>query len=73
MCVAASGRVVALDGPDALVDFHGNQVTAKRGLVDVKVGDQVLVHAGCILQVLTEQEEAQITDLSDLFAQVGAY
>ena len=50
MCVALPGKVIELDKGDALVDFHGNQVRAKAGLVEVSVGDYVLVHAGCILQ-----------------------
>lgn len=73
MCVAASGTVVSVTGRDAVVDFHGNQVTAKCGLTAVKPGDQVLVHAGCILQVLSQQEQDEMTDLSDIFAEVGAY
>lgn len=73
MCVAAEGTVLSVNGRDAVVDFHGNQVTAKRGLVEVKEGDRVLVHAGCILQKISREEEEQITDLSDLFAEVGAF
>ncbi len=73
MCVAASGTVLSVSGRDAVVDFHGNQVSARCGLVSVKPGDQVLVHAGCILQVLSQQEQDQMTDLSDIFAEVGAY
>ena len=38
MCVALPGKVIELDKGDALVDFHGNQVRAKAGLVDVSVG-----------------------------------
>ena len=63
MCVALPGKVIELDKGDALVDFHGNQVRAKAGLVDVSVGDYVLVHAGCILQVLTEQDHQALTSL----------
>ena len=73
MCVAASGTVISVSGRDALVDFHGNTVSAKCGLVTVKPGDQVLVHAGCILQVLSKEDQDQMTDLSDIFAEVGAY
>jgi len=73
MCVAASGTVLSVDGRDAVVDFHGNTVRAKTGLVAVKPGDQVLVHAGCILQVLSQKEQDEMTDLSDIFAEVGAY
>ena len=54
MCVALPGRVVSVEGTTAAVDFQGNTVRAEAGLVRVKPGDQVLVHAGCILQVLSE-------------------
>lgn len=73
MCVAASGTVLSVSGRDAVVDFHGNEVTAKCGLVKARPGDQVLVHAGCILQVLSQTEMDEMTDLSDIFAEVGAY
>ena len=45
-----------------MVDFQGNQVTAEAGLVQVKPGDRVLVHAGCILQVLSEEEGRRMQD-----------
>lgn len=73
MCVAAEGTVLSVCGRDAVVDFHGNLVTAKRGLVDVREGDRVLVHAGCIIQKISREEEEQMTDLSELFAEVGAF
>lgn len=73
MCVAAQGTVLSVSGREAVVDFSGNEVTARCGLVSVKPGDHVLVHAGCILQVLSQREEDEITDLSDIFAEVGAY
>lgn len=67
MCVAMPGKVISVHGTKAIVDFAGNQITAEAGLVAVKPGDSVLVHAGCILQVLP-QEEANI--LADLFAEL---
>ena len=73
MCVAAEGTVPSVKDRDAVVDFHGNEVTAKCGLVQVKPGDHVLVHAGCILQVLSQREQNEMTDLSAIFAEVGAY
>ena len=60
MCVALPGRVVSVEGTTAAVDFQGNTVRAEAGLVRVKPGDQVLVHAGCILQVLSETEGRQM-------------
>ena len=63
MCVALPGTVVKCNGRTATVDFEGNTLEAEAGLVKVKPGDSVLVHAGCILQVLTKGESEQITEL----------
>ena len=63
MCVALPGRVIEIEGTTAVVDFQGNRVRAEAGLVCVKPGDSVLVHAGCILQVLSEEEGKQLTEL----------
>ena len=67
MCVAMPGKVISIHGRKAVVDFAGNRINAEAGLVSVKPGDSVLVHAGCILQVLPE-DEANI--LADLFAEL---
>lgn len=69
MCVAIPGRVTEIDGHYATVDFDGNSVTARAGLVPVKVGDRVLVHAGMIIQVLREKEADEI---ASLFAELEA-
>lgn len=70
MCVALPGKVMELQGADALVDFNGNQVKARAGLVDVQVGDYVLVHAGCILQKVSTEEADNLNALMD---EVGAW
>lgn len=56
MCIAVPGRVTCIEGNRATVDFGGNLVEAQAGLVDIKVGDNVLVHAGCIIQVLSQED-----------------
>jgi hydrogenase expression/formation protein HypC len=63
MCVAAIGTVVSINGRLADVDFQGNIVHAEAGLVKVMAGDHVLVHAGCIIQKLTEQDNEFMTQL----------
>ena len=63
MCVALPGTVIELNGTKASVDFSGNIVVAEAGLVDVKVGDKVLVHAGCIIQKMDEQLAKETMDL----------
>ena len=52
-----------------MVDFNGNQVTARAGLVDVKVGDYVLVHAGCVIQKVTQQDMEILENLNDLMSE----
>ncbi len=63
MCVAIPGRVTKLDGTKATVDFSGNIVNAEAGLVDVKVGDMVLVHAGCIIQTMNKDLADEMVEL----------
>ena len=65
MCVALPGKVIEVNEKDAVVDFNGNQVTARAGLVDVKVGDYVLVHAGCVIQKVTQQDMEELRNLKE--------
>lgn len=65
MCVAIPGKVTEIDGNTAKVDFNGNSVKVNVGLVEPKVGQYVLVHAGCAIEVM-EKEQAQ--EIIDLFA-----
>ena len=63
MCVAIPGRVISMEGTKATVDFSGNIVVADAGLVDTKVGDRVLVHAGCIIQTMNDELADEIEGL----------
>ncbi|WP_026509926.1 HypC/HybG/HupF family hydrogenase formation chaperone [Butyrivibrio sp. LC3010] len=63
MCVALPGRVTSIDGTKATVDFSGNTVEAEAGLVKIKIGDRVLVHAGCIIQTMSDAEADEIEEL----------
>ena len=69
MCVALPGKVIEIKDRDAVVDFNGNQVTARTGLVDVKVGDYVLVHAGCVIQKVTQQDMEDLQNLNELMGE----
>lgn len=68
MCVAYPGKVISVDKNIAEVDFSGNKVKAHTGIIDVKTGDYVLVHAGMVIQVM-KQKEAE--DMIDLFSELG--
>jgi hydrogenase expression/formation protein HypC len=57
MCLAIPARVNELDGEVAKVDFgEGVLRQVDVTLVEVEVGDYVLVHAGYAIQVLSEEE-----------------
>jgi hydrogenase expression/formation protein HypC len=57
MCLAVPGRIVAIEGDLATVDF-GSQVNQEVNvtLVDAKEDDYVLVHAGYAIQVVDRAE-----------------
>lgn len=69
MCIAVPMQVVELDsaGQTARVELSGNRLTVDVSLVNPGVGDYVLVHAGCALQVVAKDAAREILDLfSDL-------
>lgn len=65
MCIAIPGKILSIEDGKATVDFSGNQVKAYIGLVNVAVGDYVLVHAGCVIQKMKQQEAQELTQLMD--------
>jgi hydrogenase expression/formation protein HypC len=64
MCLAIPAKVVSIKENSAHVDF-GEGVTREVNvaLVDAKVGDYVLVHAGYAIQVLDETEAQETIKL----------
>ena len=63
MCVAIPGKVVEIKENTAMVDFDGSRVKVNTGLVDPKVGDFVLVHAGCAIEVMGREKAEEIIGL----------
>ena len=63
MCMAMPGEVVKLNGTKATVSFDGNVIEVEAGLVKVKIGDFVLVHAGCVIQVISDFDKEMLLDL----------
>jgi len=56
MCLAIPARVLKRKGSIAKVDFgDGTARDVNISLVDVKVGEYVIVHAGFAIQVLDKQ------------------
>jgi hydrogenase expression/formation protein HypC len=71
MWVALPGRVMKIeDDNTALVDFNGNSVEASLGLINVEEGDRVLVHAGCVIQVI---DSAEADNMEELFNEISEW
>ena len=61
MCLAVPGRIVAVDGQNATVDFSGVERRVFADLLpDLRIGEYVLVHAGFAIQRLETSEAAEI-------------
>jgi len=66
VCLAVPGKIVEIDEikEHAVIDYgDGTKRKANVTLVDVKLGDYVLVHAGFAIQVLDEKEAQETLDL----------
>lgn len=63
MCVAVPGKVIQIKGDYAKVNIMDNITQVNRKLVDTKIGDYVLIHAGCIIEVLKEEVAEEILSI----------
>lgn len=70
MCVALPGKIEKIEDNIATVNFSGNVVRAHTGVVDVKVGDFVLVHAGLVIQKLDREEAENMTELFNMIKEI---
>lgn len=66
MCLAIPGRITSIDGSMAYVDFgDGTKREVNISLVDVKVGEYVIVHAGFAIEILDEEAAKETLKLWD--------
>lgn len=63
MCVAVPGKVVEIEKNIAQVDVNGTKLKIDISLIPAKVGDYVLIHAGCALEVLKEETAKEMIQL----------
>ncbi len=68
MCVAVPGKVIEISGNTARINVMGNVTEADIRLVSAKPGDYVLLHAGCVLEVM-KKDAAE--ELLELFQELG--
>jgi hydrogenase expression/formation protein HypC len=63
MCLAIPAKVLSIEGDKAKVDFGGVSRLVSVSLVDAKVGDYVIVHAGFAIQVMNEEEATKTLEI----------
>lgn len=63
MCLAVPAEVKSIDGHMATVDYGGVSRTANISLVEAKVGNFVIVHAGYAIQVMDREEAAKTLEM----------
>ena len=64
MCLAVPGKIVAIEGTTASVDFGGVTRDVDLTLVpEASSGDYVLVHAGFAIQLMDEAEAEETLNL----------
>ncbi|MUM65083.1 HypC/HybG/HupF family hydrogenase formation chaperone [Acidianus infernus] len=55
--MAYVGKVIKINNEgSAIVDFNGIRREVELGLVNAKIGDYVLVHAGYAIKVINEED-----------------
>jgi hydrogenase expression/formation protein HypC len=67
MCLGVPGKVVAIDGMNATVDFFGVKKELRLDIVDepVSVGDYVLNHVGFAIRRIPPDEVGETLALFD--------
>lgn len=64
MCLAVPGKIIKLKQNRGTVEISNLQCEIYTHLVpDVKVGQYVLVHAGCAIEILNEKEAFKALEL----------
>jgi hydrogenase expression/formation protein HypC len=63
MCLAVPAKVLEVKGKYAKVDFGGLKKEIDISLVDVTVGQYVIIHAGFAIQVLDEKDALETLDI----------
>lgn len=71
MCVAVPGKVIALNGDMAVLDFWGIEKEVSTALLDnISIGDYLLVHAGCAIQKIDTEEAEEIINMFEELRQI---
>ena len=71
MCLAVPGRITKITGDQADIDFGGTMKTANVSMVEAKIGDWAVVHAGFVIELMDEEEAQDTLKLCNDFLDSG--
>ncbi len=63
MCLGIPGKVIEINGNYGKVDFGGSFRYVNLSLVEAKVGDYVIVHAGYAIEIVDEEEAKKTIEI----------
>lgn len=64
MCLAVPGEIIKIEGTKGEVSFSGAIRNVDFSLISgAKLGDYVLVHAGCAIQIVPSDEARETIEL----------
>jgi hydrogenase expression/formation protein HypC len=72
MCLGVPGKVLAIDGMNATVDFFGVKKELRLDIVDepVRIGDYVLNHVGFAIRRIPPEEVQETLALFDQILEI---
>lgn len=71
MCVAVPGKIIEINDDIAKVDIMNNICEANVKLVDAKIGDYVLIHAGFALEVMKKDMAEELLNIFEELEEDG--
>ena len=64
MCLGVTGKIISIDGTTGVMDLMGVHREVSLALLkDVQVGEYVMVHAGCAIARVSEEEALETIKL----------
>lgn len=64
MCLGVPGRIIKIKGRMCTIDLMGvERDISIEFLKDAKIGDYIIMHAGCAIQKLDEEEALKTIEL----------
>lgn len=65
MCIAVPAQLTSIDSKNdtGTVVFAGNEMTVSISPVSPKVGDYLLIHAGCAIEIVTKESADELLEI----------